>query len=60
MGTAGHIVEVRKITLQISEDIGEYRKGEFLTFTNGLVSIREKVDAKNQWIVVNISGIRVP
>jgi hypothetical protein len=60
MGTAAHIVEIRKITLEISEDVAEYRKGELLTFTNGSVSIREKVDAKNQWIVVNISGIRVP
>ena len=60
MGTDAHIVEVRKITLQISEDVGEYRKGDLLTFTNGSVSIREKVDAKNQWIVANISGIRVP
>ena len=60
MGTAAHIVEIRKITLEISEDLREYRKGEILTFTNGSISIREKVDAKNQWIVANISGIRVP
>lgn len=60
MGTAAHIVEIRKITLEISEDLREYRKGEILTFTNSSISIREKVDAKNQWIVANISGIRVP
>lgn len=60
MGTAGHIVEVRKITFQVSEDLREYKKGEILTFTNGSISIREKVDAKDQWIVANISGIRVP
>lgn len=60
MGTAGHIVEVRKITLQITEDLREYRRGELLTFTNGSISIREKVDARNQWMVVNVSGIAVP
>lgn len=60
MGTDAHIVEVRKITLQMDEDVGEYRKGDLLTFTNGSISIREKVDAKNRWIVVNVSGIIVP
>jgi len=60
MGTAAHVVEIRKITLEISEDLREYRNGDLLTFANGSISIREKVDAKNQWIVANISGIRVP
>lgn len=60
MGTASHIVEVRKITFQISEDLREYQKGELFTYMNGSISIREKVDLKNKWIVVNVSGIRVP
>lgn len=60
MGTAGHIVEVRRITLEALKDIGEYRKGQTLTFAHAAIIIREKVDSKGEWTVVDISGIPVP
>ena len=60
MGTQGHIVEIRRITLEVREDNREYRKGEKLSFINASIRIREKIDKKGGWIVVNISGIQVP
>jgi len=60
MGTQGHDVEIMRITLEVREDNWEYRKGEKLSFTNASIRIREKVDKKGEWIVVNISGIQVP
>ena len=60
MGTPGHIVEVRRISLEVLKDIGEYRKGRTLTFTNAAITIREKVDKKGPWTVADISGIPVP
>jgi hypothetical protein len=60
MGTQGHIVEIRQITLEVREDNREYRKGEKLSFINASIRIREKIDKKGGWIVVNISGIQVP
>ena len=60
MGTQGHIVEIRRITLEVREDNREYRKGEKLSFINASMRIREKIDKKGGWIVVNISGIQVP
>jgi hypothetical protein len=60
MGTQGHIVEIMRITLEVREDNREYRKGEKLSFINASIRIREKIDKKGGWIVVNISGIQVP
>jgi hypothetical protein len=60
MGTQGHVAEIRRITLEVRGDKREYRKGEQLVFSNASVRIREKVDQKGAWTVVNISGIPVP
>jgi hypothetical protein len=60
MGTQGHVVDIRQITLEVLADNREYRKGEKLTFTHASIRIREKVDKKGEWIIANISGIQVP
>ena len=60
MGTQGHVVDIRQITLEVLADNREYRKGEKLTFTQASIRIREKVDKKGEWIIANISGIQVP
>jgi hypothetical protein len=60
MGTQGHIVEIKQITLEVLEDRREYKKGERLIFTEAAIRIREKVDKKGEWIVMNMEGIRVP
>ncbi len=60
MGTQGHVVEIQQITLEVREDSREYKKGEKLVFTHAEIRIREKVDKKGEWTVVNSSGIPVP
>ena len=60
MGTQGHVIDIREITLEVLADNREYRKGEKLTFTQASIRIREKVDKKGEWIIANISGIQVP
>jgi len=60
MGTQGHVVDIRQMTLEVLADNREYRKGEKLTFTHASIRIREKVDKKGEWIITNISGIQVP
>lgn len=60
MGTQGHVVDIRLITLQVLSDNRQYRKGEQITFSHASIRIREKVDKKGEWIIVNISGIQVP
>jgi len=60
MGTQGHVVDIRQMTLEVLADNREYRKGEKLTFTHASIRIREKVDKKGEWIIANISGIQVP
>jgi len=60
MGTQGHVVDISKITLEVLADNREYRKGEKLTFTHASIRIQEKVDKKGEWIIANISGIKVP
>lgn len=60
MGAQGHDVEIMRITLEVRENNREYQKGEKLSFTHASIRIREKVDKKGEWVVVNISGIQVP
>ena len=60
MGTEGYIVNVVSITLQFTRDTGEprnYKKGNYLTFTNGRIHIKKSRDNKSEWIVTNIEGI---
>ena len=60
MGTEGHIVGIRRMTLEALQDNREYKKGERIVFTDASIRIREKTDKKGEWIIVNISGIRIP
>jgi hypothetical protein len=62
MGTEGYIVDVRSITLEVTEDIGapwSYKKGQRLTFRNAVVRVREQPGQKGKWVISNISGIPV-
>jgi len=62
MGTEGYIVPINSITLEATKDKGEpvrVRKGDRLTFSNGMIKVREKAGERGTWIVVNISGIPV-
>jgi len=62
MGTEGYIVPIKSITLEATMDKGEsarVRKGDRLTFRNGIIHVREKAGERGTWIVVNISGIPV-
>ena len=60
MGTEGHLVSVRRITLEVLGSTVDYKKGERLIFTDASIRIREKVARKGKWVVANISGIPVP
>jgi hypothetical protein len=60
MGTKGHVVEIRKIDLEVLRDIGDHKKGERLVFADASIRIREKADKKGGWIVAQLSGIPVP
>ncbi|MGE5892536.1 MAG: hypothetical protein ACM34I_00615, partial [bacterium] len=60
MAPEGYLVEVRKITLEVTEDIGEpwnYRKGQVFTFTDAGVRIRRETDTEETWTVGTVSGI---
>lgn len=62
MGTEGYVVPIRSITLEAAMDKNEpvrVRKGDRLTFKNGMIHVREKPGEKGTWIMVNISGIPV-
>ena len=62
MGSKGYLVEIKSITLEVSEDIdlpAQYKKGDHLTFSNATITIREKTDKKREWIISNIAGIPV-
>jgi len=62
MGTEGYVVPIRSITLDATRDKDEpvrVRKGDRLTFRNGMIHVREKAGERGTWIVVNISGIPV-
>ena len=52
--------EIKRIVLEVLKDTGEYRRGQILTFTDAVIIIREKVDKKGQWSVMDVSGIPVP
>ncbi|HYQ47626.1 MAG TPA: hypothetical protein VEP69_01045 [Thermodesulfovibrionales bacterium] len=60
MGTPGNSIEIKRIVLEVLKDTGEYRRGQILTFADAVITIREKVDKKDQWSVVDVSGIPVP
>jgi hypothetical protein len=60
MGTEGHVVEIRRMDLEVLKDNRGHKKGERLVFTDASIQIREKADKKGGWIVGNISGIPVP
>jgi len=50
------------LTLEAARNKGEpvhVKKGDRLTFTNGMIQVREKAGERGTWIVVNISGIPV-
>lgn len=60
MGAEGYTVEVRSITLEITEDPGApsyYRKGQRLTFKKAAVQIR--TGEKGRWLISHIFGIPV-
>jgi hypothetical protein len=60
MGAEGYIVEVRSITLEVTDDAGPpeyYKRGQRLTFRNAAVQIKE--GKRESWRVSNISGIPV-
>jgi hypothetical protein len=60
MGTKVYLVEIKSITFEAIEDIGspvQYKKGDKLTFQNGLITLRENRDKKGELIISNISGI---
>lgn len=63
MGTEGYEVYVPSITLEFTRDIGEpwnYKKGQHITSTGAVITIKRKLDAKNEpagWIIAEISGI---
>jgi hypothetical protein len=62
MGTEGYTVAISAITLEAARDKGEpvhLKKGDRLSFRNGVVQVREKAGEKGTWIVANISGIPV-
>ncbi len=62
MGTKAYLVEIKSITFEAIDDIGspvQYKKGDKLTFQNGLITIREKQDKKGELIISNISGIAI-
>lgn len=62
MAPEGYLIELRKITLEVTEDIGEpwnYRKGQVFTFTDASVRIRREKNAQEVWIVGTVSGIPV-
>ena len=62
MGTEGYIVPIKSMTLEATMDKSEQvrvRKGDRLTFRNGMIHVREKAGERGTWIVVNISGIPV-
>jgi hypothetical protein len=60
MGTEGHVVEIRKMDLEVLQDTKDHKKGERLVFTDASIRIREKADKKGGWIVAQISGIQIP
>ena len=60
MGTEGHVVSIRRITLEVLQDNKGLKKGERLEFADASLRIKEKVDKKGQWVIANISGIPVP
>ena len=60
MGTEGHIVSIRHLTLEVLQDNKDLNKGERLEFADASLRIREKVAKKGQWVIANISGIQVP
>jgi len=63
MGTPGYLVDIKSVTLEIGRDIkapSSYRKGQYVTFTNGRVRIKEQPGQGGKWILSDISGIPVP
>jgi hypothetical protein len=60
MGAEGYVVEVKSITLAVSENSAppaDYKKGQRLTFRNAEVQIR--AGERGGWVVSHISGIPV-
>ncbi|UCD34136.1 MAG: hypothetical protein JSU90_07485 [Nitrospiraceae bacterium] len=63
MGTEGYLVDISILSLELQRDLGEpwkYKKGQQLTFTNALITIRKKPGNTEEWIVAHISGVPLP
>jgi len=61
MGKEGYTVEIKSITLESKKDVPllNYKKGQFLIFSNAIIQIREKRDKSGLWEISEISGIPV-
>jgi len=63
MGTPGYLVDIKSVTLEIGRDIKApslYRKGQYVTFTNSSIRIKEQPGQGGKWILSDISGIPLP
>ena len=60
MTSETYIAHIPLITLQATQDIGNLKKGQQLSFRNVSLGVREDLYQKGKWIITDIKGISVP